>query len=94
MKKVMFAGYKIRLPGNMFLRVMLGILLVLGGFLWFLPVLGLWMLPLGLIVLSVDFAFVRRHRRWVSVKLGYWLHRRYPNLAQKLGYGPIRKDKG
>jgi hypothetical protein len=44
-------------------RVCLGILLLLGGFLWFLPLLGAWMLPLGLLILSVDFAIARRLRR-------------------------------
>lgn len=41
-------------------RIGLGILLLLGGFLWFLPILGLWMVPLGLLVLSVDFPWARR----------------------------------
>jgi hypothetical protein len=35
-------------------RVPIACLLILGGFLWFLPILGLWMLPLGLLLLSVD----------------------------------------
>ena len=41
----------------------LGVILVIGGLLGFLPILGFWMLPLGLIVLSIDFALVRRWRR-------------------------------
>lgn len=35
-------------------RIPLGILLIIGGLLSFLPVLGLWMLPLGLLLLAVD----------------------------------------
>jgi hypothetical protein len=31
--------------------------------LWFLPILGLWMLPLGIMVLSIDFHPLRRARR-------------------------------
>jgi hypothetical protein len=31
--------------------------------LWFLPVLGLWMLPVGIMVLSIDFHPLRRARR-------------------------------
>ena len=41
-------------------RKILGILLLLGGLLWFLPILGLWMVPLGLLILSVDFRWARR----------------------------------
>jgi hypothetical protein len=40
-------------------RVPIGILLFLGGFLWFLPVLGLWMLPLGLLLLALDLPMLR-----------------------------------
>ena len=38
-------------PGG---RLVLGVLLMCGGLLAFLPVLGLWMLPLGLAVASLD----------------------------------------
>ena len=41
-------------------RTLIGIALLLGGMLWFLPVLGLWMIPLGLLVLSTNFAWARR----------------------------------
>ena len=37
-------------------RITFGLLLLLGGALWFLPILGLWMIPLGLLVLSVGFS--------------------------------------
>lgn len=49
------------------LRVGLGILLVLGGLLGFFPVLGFWMIPLGLIILAVDFRWARHalvNLRW------------------------------
>ena len=39
----------------------------------FLPVLGFWMVPLGLLVLSYEFAAVRRHRRRLVV---WWEKRR------------------
>jgi hypothetical protein len=41
-------------------RVPLGIALVLGGALSVLPVLGIWMLPLGLMLLALDVALLRR----------------------------------
>jgi purine-cytosine permease-like protein len=49
-----------------------GTALVGGGFLGFLPVLGFWMVPLGLIVLSHDLPAVRRRRRRMTV----WWNRR------------------
>ena len=58
--KVNFAGYKVNVPGHPLLRVGFGVLLVIGGLLGFLPVVGFWMVPLGLLVLSVDFPPVRR----------------------------------
>ncbi len=41
-------------------RILLGLLLLLGGLLGALPVLGFWMVPLGLLVLSLDFRWARR----------------------------------
>jgi hypothetical protein len=41
-------------------RVPLGVLLCTGGVLGFLPILGFWMLPLGLGVLAVDWPPARR----------------------------------
>ena len=38
-------------PGG---RLLLGVLLMIGGLLAFLPVLGLWMLPLGVAVAALD----------------------------------------
>jgi hypothetical protein len=51
------------------LRILLGILLVVGGLLGFLPIMGFWMLPLGVIVLAREVPAVARllervRRRW------------------------------
>jgi hypothetical protein len=59
-RRLSFGSFSIPVPESRPLRIGLGILLCLGGFLWFLPVLGLWMLPLGLLVLSIDIPVVRR----------------------------------
>lgn len=40
-------------------RATLGILLILGGVLGFFPVLGFWMIPLGLLILAADFRWAR-----------------------------------
>ena len=93
MAKVNFAGYKMNVQGHPLLRIGLGVLLIIGGLFGFLPILGFWMIPLGLVVLSVDLPPVRRFRRNATVKLGYWLHKRYPNLARKFGYGQPRDEK-
>jgi purine-cytosine permease-like protein len=93
MKTVRIGKFRLRLPNHPIARVVLGVLLILLGFLGFLPVLGFWMIPLGLIVLSVDFSWVRRRRRLFSVRLGVWLDRRWPRLARALGFGPVREDK-
>lgn len=42
------------------LRWFVGTILILGGVLGFLPVLGFWMVPLGLLVLAPDFKWARR----------------------------------
>lgn len=49
----------LRQPQARLVRVPLGLLLVLGGIFSFLPVLGLWMLPLGLLLLALDFVFLQ-----------------------------------
>jgi len=53
----------IRRHPNPWARRAIGALLVVGGLLGFLPVLGFWMLPLGLILLSDDAPWLRRLRR-------------------------------
>lgn len=59
---------------NRWVRRGLGLGLILGGVLWFLPVVGLWMLPLGLVVLSDETRHLRRPRRRLQV----WLANRFP----------------
>ena len=40
-------------------RLPLGILLIIGGIFGILPVLGFWMIPLGLLILAVDLPMLR-----------------------------------
>ncbi len=70
-------------------RISAGILLVTGGIFGALPVLGFWMLPLGLILLSVDFPWAKR----ILATLKQWWYRlkavagyRAPNIE------PPQKD--
>ena len=69
--KIRFANRHFHLPQSKPIRVGLGILLVAFGLVGFLPVVGFWMIPLGLLVLSVDVPIVRRWRRQLAV----WWHR-------------------
>lgn len=61
-KKVPFSARVLeflRRPASKVIRIPIGILLILGGIFSFLPILGLWMLPLGLLLLALDVAFLR-----------------------------------
>ncbi len=71
--KVKLGNQKLRLPGSRIARIIIGLALIAGGVLGFLPVLGFWMVPLGLLVLSVDLPIVRRMRRRIEV---WWGKRR------------------
>jgi hypothetical protein len=44
----------VRKPSARWLRIPTGVLLTVGGTLWFLPIAGLWMLPIGLALLADD----------------------------------------
>jgi len=64
------------MPATRIGRIIAGLLCVIGGVLGFLPVLGFWMIPLGLLILSVDFPFVRRWRRNQEIRFGRWWQQR------------------
>ena len=78
--RIQIGSRSIPLPASRALRTVIGVLLILAGLVGFLPVLGFWMIPLGLIVLSIDLPWARRGRR----RLVVWFHRRYPVLASKI----------
>ncbi|MHA1573864.1 MAG: hypothetical protein ACTSX8_07700 [Alphaproteobacteria bacterium] len=70
------------MPQSKPLRLGLGMMLVGGGLLGFLPVLGFWMIPLGFLVLSVDLPVVRRWRRQMTV---WWHDRKARREARQNG---------
>lgn len=72
-------GKAIPLPRSRGLRVAIGFALCFLGLLGFLPVLGFWMIPLGILVLSYEFAVVRRFRRRGVI----WWERRQRRKAEK-----------
>ena len=79
-ESVKLGSYTLPLPRSRILRIVIGVLLIIGGFFAILPIFGFWMVPLGLLVLSIDIPRVRRWRRRFAV----WFSRRYPRLAAKL----------
>lgn len=63
----------VRQPHMLLVRIPLAVLLILGGVFSFLPVLGLWMLPLGLLVLAIDVPVLKRPVGNAIVRLQRWL---------------------
>ena len=57
----------LRKPSASWVRIPLGLLFIAGGFLGFLPILGFWMVPLGLLLLALDFALLRRPTAYLIV---------------------------
>lgn len=55
-----------------FVRIGIGVLLVIGGFLGFLPVLGFWMLPLGIGILAYDIPPIHKRWRRLAARLRLW----------------------
>ena len=71
--RMAIGGLQVPMPRSRAGRIGVGSGLVVGGCLGFLPILGFWMVPLGLLVLSNDLSVVRRWRRRGSV---WWGRRR------------------
>ena len=67
-----FVGW-LRKPSSRLVRIPLAILLILGGIFSILPVLGLWMLPVGLLLFAQDVPWLQpplaRMLAWVERKL-------------------------
>ena len=67
----------VRQPSCRWLRIPTGLLLIAGGVFWFLPILGLWMLPIGLMLLADDVPPLRSLRSraldWIEQYRPDWL---------------------
>lgn len=68
----------LREPQAKFVRIPAAGLLILGGVFSFLPVFGLWMLPLGLLLLAVDMPSLRPP----LARVLRWIERRWPAAPQ------------
>ena len=73
----------LRKPSSIWVRIPVAILLVVGGTFSFLPVLGLWMLPLGLVLFAQDVPVLQKPMAkllgWVERK---WIERERAKSAQ------------
>ena len=67
-----FVGW-LRKPSSRYVRIPLAILLILGGIFSILPVLGLWMLPLGLLLFAQDLPFLQKP----TVRALGWIERKW-----------------
>ncbi len=78
MPKVRIGKFSMELPQNRIVRISLGVaLVVLGGLFGWLPILGYWMVPFGLLVLASDSPMIRRwNRRMLVAIVGWWRGRK------------------
>jgi hypothetical protein len=74
----------LRKPSSILVRIPLAILLIIGGIFSFLPILGLWMLPLGLLLFAQDVPVLQgpmaRLLGWIERK---WEERQRAKSAAK-----------
>lgn len=58
------------------IRLPIALVLTLGGMLWFLPILGFWMLPAGLFLLAIDVPALQTPVSAWSIRARRWWARR------------------
>lgn len=67
----------LRHPASRWIRLPAGALLMIGGVFSILPFLGLWMLPLGLLLLAADVPFLQKPMaRFAMGSIDLWLRLR------------------
>ena len=71
----------LRKPGSRYVRIPAAVILILGGIVGFLPILGFWMVPLGLVLIAQDVPFLRPP----MARMLAWIDRKWP--ARKPGSG-------
>ena len=68
---------RLRHPDARWIRAPVGLILLIGGIFSFLPILGIWMLPLGLLLMAYDVPLLRKPvarftfwglRKWTSIR--------------------------
>lgn len=70
----------LRHPSSRWARLPAGLLLIFGGIFSFLPILGVWMLPLGLMLIAADVPLLQRpmarFTMWVIDRIEGWRKKR------------------
>ena len=69
----------LRKPSSFAVRLVVALLLILGGIFSFLPVLGLWMLPLGLLFIAQDVPILQKP----LVRVLAWFEAKWEQLKVK-----------
>jgi hypothetical protein len=81
----------LRKPQARKVRLPLGLLFIIAGLLWFLPVVGIEFLPVGLLLVAEDVPFLRRPvgrmtlylvGKWVKVRR-WWQRRRAARVKER-----------
>ena len=71
----------VKSPSSRWARIPIALILIVGGVFGFLPVLGFWMIPLGLLFLAQDVPILQRpilralkwiEQKWVQWKTRLW----------------------
>jgi hypothetical protein len=70
----------LRHPQARWIRIPVGILLMLGGIFAILPFLGVWMLPLGLLLIAYDIPFLQKPVGRVML----WAIRKWAKLRERV----------
>ena len=78
----------LRQPSSAWIRLPAAVFLICGGLLGFLPLLGFWMLPLGLLLLADDVPALRSARTRVM----NWIERRRPTWLAAVMPSPSPSD--
>jgi hypothetical protein len=69
----------LRDPKSRWVRIPLGIVFIIAGVLWFLPVVGIEMLPIGLLLIAQDVPFLKRP----VGKMMLWLERKWVEFRRR-----------
>jgi hypothetical protein len=84
----------LRQPSSRWVRIPAAFLLIMAGFVGFLPILGFWMIPLGLLLVAQDIPFLRgpiaRLLAWSVARLDAW---KRPPRATQAPPPPASHDK-
>ena len=81
---------RLRGPRSRIVRIPVALFLIACGLLGFLPIVGFWMLPIGLVLLAEDLPFLRspaqKMMAWVEARRQTVLHRLSVHRTEGVGW--------